>query len=74
MKYRFKIIYQTLQLKKVSSFMKQLDLNTGDIGIEEEFEFFTYKDYEIPKLKEALVSAFEACDMEILRIEGGKIE
>lgn len=73
MKYRFKVIYQTSQLKEVSKMMRQLDQNTGEIGLQEEFEF-SGEDKPIPELKEILVKTFEACEVEILFIEGGKIE
>lgn len=73
-KYRFKIIWQDKYMNKASEFMKKCDLDVGEVGIVETFTFSCEKDIAITELKEKLKFALESCDMNVLHIEGGKIE
>jgi hypothetical protein len=74
MKYRFKVIYATKSIKEASRLMRQLDLDMGEIGIEQTIEFTSKNDLEINLLKEKLRLSFESCEYELMHIEGGKIE
>ena len=68
------MIIQNKLLKDVSKFMKEVDLNIDKIGIEEKFEFRTDKDIPVPEFKEMIIKALKHGDIEVLKIEGGKIE
>lgn len=74
MKYRFEVIYTNEYVKRASELMKKLDLDMGEIGFQEVFTFTTKKDLSIQKIKEDLKKCFELSDLEILKIEGGKVE
>lgn len=74
MKYIFEVIYRNELMKKVSDFMKQLDLDIGEIGVKEVFSFTTQKDLTVQQIKEKLKEIFEYSDLELLKIEGGKVE
>ena len=60
-------------MKDASQFLKKCDIDC-DIGIKDTITFTCKQDSPVQELKEALSIAFESCDMEIIHIEGGKIE
>ncbi len=60
-------------MKEASRLLLNMDLQC-EVGIQESIEFTSTIDQPIPKLKDALKQAFESCEMELLHIEGGKIE
>jgi hypothetical protein len=72
--YRFKVIMQNNLLKNVSGMMRKLDLDIGEAGVEQKFQLTSKKDIPIPKVKQYLKTAIEACEMTVLHMEGGKIE
>ena len=72
-KYRFTLTYQTKYFKRASELMKKLDLDIGEMGIEETFEF-KCDEKPIDIIKGNLKNSFECAEMTILEIEGGKIE
>jgi hypothetical protein len=74
MKCRLEVIYRGKELKQVSKFMRNLDLDMGEIGIEEVFTFTCKKDASIELIKDTLKKGFELFGMEILQIKGGIIE
>lgn len=74
MKYRFEVVYRTEYMKKASELLKKLDLDIGDVGIKECFVFTSKNDVPVSEVKEQIKKAFESCYIELLHIEGGKIE
>ncbi len=73
-RYRFKIIIQEKYMKKASRLMRTLDLDIGEVGIEHIFTFTSEKDFPISQVKEDIRKCFEDTEIELLFIEGGKIE
>lgn len=73
MKYRFQITYQPEYYKKASEWMRKLDLDVGEVGLQEAITF-TADDQEVSIIKEKLKLAFESQNLTVLHIEGGKIE
>jgi|GEM_PF-6851724 hypothetical protein len=73
-KYRFKVIYQPKEFREVCKFVEKMDLDIGEVGIEQVFQFTSAKDMPIVELKSHIKSAFLSGEMTILHIEGGKIE
>ncbi len=73
MKYYFTVMFQPKELKKVSELMKKLDLDMGQVGIEEKFTFSCPEDHSIEEVKEKIILCFNQCDCEVLKIEGGSI-
>lgn len=74
MKYRFEVIYQPEHFKKACDFLKNCDLDIGEVGIRESYKFTSEKDLSIETVKENFKKAFESCGCKVLQIEGGKIE
>jgi len=74
MKYRFEVIYQNKYMKQSNEFLKTCDINIGDIGIKEVFTFTTNTPKSIQEIKEDIKRCFDLCEMELLNIEGGKVE
>ncbi len=74
MKYRFKIVYQTKNLKKICDFMKKCDLDIGILCFEEIYMFDGKDDISISLIKETFKKGFHLCDCQIIHIEGGKVE
>ena len=74
MKYRFEVIYQNKCIKEASRLMKTLDFDIGDVGIKQSFTFTSQKDTPICEIKQHIKKAFEYSELEIINIEGGKIE
>ena len=74
MKYRFEIIYQPLHFKQASALMRKLDLDIGEVGIHETFLFTTKENIEVSIIKEKLLEVFKLSGLELLNIEGGKVE
>ncbi len=74
MKYRFEVIYRNKYMKEASRLLKKMDLDIGDVGISQVFTFTSKIDNEVSKIKEDLKKVFLDCDLEILHIEGGKLE
>lgn len=73
-KYRFKINYQNDELKRLSDFMKKLDLGFDGLASEETWEFTGTEDSDITKMKERIVWSIEQCGGKVFSIEGGKWE
>lgn len=74
MKYRFEIIYANKWMKQASEFLSQCDLQIVGVGIKETMTFTSKNDLPIDLVKQKFKEAFESCECEILRIEGGKVE
>lgn len=74
MKYRFEVTYQNKACKDLSNFMKKCDVDIGGISLSEVFTFTCVKDKPITLLKKDLVEAFFHSGLEVVHIEGGKIE
>lgn len=74
MKYRFEVIYRNKYMKEASRLLKTCDLDIGDVGIKETFTFTSKNDAPVQDVKEVIIKAFEDSELEILNIEGGKIE
>ncbi len=73
MKYIFTVIVQPSQLKEISTYMKNLDLYIGEVGIEQTFTF-TGKDKDVECFKQEITTFLESEGITVLKIEGGKIE
>ena len=73
-KYKFTVVYATKEMQKACEFMKKLDLDIGEVGIQQSFSFSSERNIEIPALKELISHSFESDCYKILHIEGGKIE
>lgn len=73
MKYRFEIIYRNNYMKEASRLLKNMDLEC-EVGIKDTVTFTSKNNPSISKIKENFKTAFESCDMELMHIEGGKIE
>jgi len=73
-KYKFEVIYQTKEMKLANRFLDDCDVDSGKIGIKEKICFTASPEKDIQFFKELIKQAFESCEMELLHIEGGKIE
>lgn len=73
-KYRFTILYQNKNMRIASDFMKNCDMNIGEICTEETYELTAEKERDVGFLKILLQQAFEYAECKILKIEGGKYE
>jgi hypothetical protein len=60
-------------MKEASHFLKKCDIDC-EVGIKDTFTFTCKQDKSVQELKEVLSIAFESCNMELIHIEGGKIE
>jgi hypothetical protein len=73
-KYKFKAIVQDNQMKELREFMRKLDLNIGEIGLQLVFTFSSKSDHDIPYIKEHLKMGFEYCNINLIHLDGKKIE
>lgn len=73
MRYRFRIIYQNEYMKKSCELMRKMDLDIGEVGLEQVITFIA-KEQEIQVLKDNIIKAFESENVKVLYIEGGKVE
>ncbi len=74
MKYRFDVVHRSKYMKTANEFLKSCDIDIGEIGIRESFAFSSDTDKSIEEIKADIRKAFELCEMELLHIEGGKVE
>jgi hypothetical protein len=74
MKYRFEITYATKEMQQTCNFLKKMDLDIGQVGIQQIITFTSEKNPSIAILKEHLHQAFKECNLTILQIEGGMME
>lgn len=72
-KYRFEIIHRNKWMIEASRILKQMDLEC-EVGIKDTIYFTSKIDHSIVKLKKGLKKCFSSMDMELMQIEGGKIE
>lgn len=61
-------------MKEAARLLKTMDLDMGDVGIKEVFTFTSQDNPSVSKVKEEIKKAFDSSDLELLHIEGGKIE
>ncbi len=74
MKYRFEVTYQNKILSEVCRIMKNLDLDMGQVCIQEVFTFSAKDDVNPDVVKNHLKDAIESCELIVFKIEGGKVE
>jgi len=73
-KWRFETILQPKYFKQASEFLKKVDIGDFEMGYEQVFTFSSKKDLDINDVKNHIKLACEDCDVNLLHIEGGKIE
>lgn len=61
-------------MKKASDLLKTMDFDMGEVGIQDIITFTSKVELEVVHIKEVLGKAFESSELEILKIEGGKVE
>ena len=75
LKYRFEILYQTTNLRRVSNFMEKLDLGMDEFCFKEVIAFnYTKEEKPVSYFKELIQQAMESIGHTLIKIEGGKIE
>ncbi len=60
-------------MKDASEFLSKCDID-ADVGIKDTITFICNQNKSVPELKQAFSIAFKACEMELMHIEGGKVE
>lgn len=75
MKYRFVVVFQTPQLKKISDFLSCLDLGHECFAYKEVMSFsYTKEEKPVSYFKDLIKQAVENSGHVFLYVEGGKIE
>ncbi len=74
MKYRFEIHYMDKFFKKFNEILSNIDLGVNCYAMKDVRTFSIVHGLSINDIKEKLVETYNACDCDVVFIEGGLVE